>query len=113
MAYHDRSDGGLWAAACEMAFAGAVGVELDVPSVGALFAEELGVVLGVPAGDLEVVDEVFAAHGLTELVSRRRPGRERTAGCASRVGGEAVSRRGGARPRPGVGRGVLAHRRPA
>ena len=26
VAYHDRSDGGLWAAVCEMAFAGAVGV---------------------------------------------------------------------------------------
>jgi phosphoribosylformylglycinamidine synthase len=26
LAYHDRSDGGLWAAACEMAFAGHVGV---------------------------------------------------------------------------------------
>ena len=70
VAYHDRSDGGLWAAACEMAFAGALGVELDVPSVGALFAEELGVVLGVPADDLAAVEEVFAAHGLAELVSR-------------------------------------------
>ena len=70
VAYHDRSDGGLWAAVCEMAFAGAVGVEIDVPSVAALFAEELGVVLGVPADDLEAVEEVFAAHGLAELVSR-------------------------------------------
>ncbi len=26
-AYHDRSDGGLWATACEMAFAGAAGVD--------------------------------------------------------------------------------------
>ena len=70
VAYHDRSDGGLWAAVCEMAFAGALGVELDVPSVAALFAEELGVVLGVPADDLAAVEEVFAAHGLAELVSR-------------------------------------------
>ncbi len=30
MAYHDRSDGGLFAAACEMAFAGHVGVSLNV-----------------------------------------------------------------------------------
>ena len=30
LAYHDRSDGGLWAAACEMAFAGQVGVSLNV-----------------------------------------------------------------------------------
>jgi phosphoribosylformylglycinamidine synthase len=30
LAYHDRSDGGLFAAACEMAFAGQVGVSLNV-----------------------------------------------------------------------------------
>ena len=30
LAYHDRSDGGLWAAACEMAFAGHRGVSLNV-----------------------------------------------------------------------------------
>ncbi len=30
LAYHDRSDGGLWAAACEMAFAGKRGVSLNV-----------------------------------------------------------------------------------
>ena len=53
-----------------MAFAGAVGAGLAVPSVAALFAEELGVVLGVSADDLVVVEEVFAAHGLAGLVSR-------------------------------------------
>ena len=30
LAYHDRSDGGLWAAVCEMAFAGHLGVSLNV-----------------------------------------------------------------------------------
>ena len=30
LAYHDRSDGGLWAAVCEMAFTGRVGVSLNV-----------------------------------------------------------------------------------
>jgi phosphoribosylformylglycinamidine synthase len=30
LAYHDRSDGGLWATVCEMAFAGQVGVALNV-----------------------------------------------------------------------------------
>ena len=30
LAYHDRSDGGLWAAVCEMAFAGKMGVSLNV-----------------------------------------------------------------------------------
>ncbi len=30
LAYHDRSDGGLWATVCEMAFAGRMGVSLNV-----------------------------------------------------------------------------------
>lgn len=30
LAYHDRSDGGLWATVCEMAFAGHAGVSLNV-----------------------------------------------------------------------------------
>ncbi len=30
LAYHDRRDGGLWATVCEMAFAGHVGVSLNV-----------------------------------------------------------------------------------
>lgn len=30
LAYHDRSDGGLWAAVCEMGFAGHLGVSLNV-----------------------------------------------------------------------------------
>jgi phosphoribosylformylglycinamidine synthase len=69
VAYHDRSDGGLWAAVCEMAFAGAVGVEIDVPSVAALFAEELGAVLGVPATRTAEVLQVFASHGLGDVVT--------------------------------------------
>lgn len=69
VAFHDRSDGGLWAAACEMAFAGATGLELEVRSVAGLFAEELGVVLGVAADDVAAVDEVLAAHGLADLTA--------------------------------------------
>ena len=30
LAYHDRSDGGLWATVCEMAFAGQLGVSLNI-----------------------------------------------------------------------------------
>ena len=33
LAYHDRSDGGLWATVCEMAFAGHVGVALNIDLV--------------------------------------------------------------------------------
>ena len=54
LAYHDRSDGGLIAAALEMAFAGGVGLELDTSAVAgdpfaALFNEELGAIVQVEA----------------------------------------------------------------
>ena len=66
-AYHDRSDGGLWAAACELAFAGGVGIELDVNRVAALLSEELGVVLGVAEADVERVLGVLGDAGLRGL----------------------------------------------
>ena len=68
-AYHDRSDGGLWAAVCEMGFASASGLLVDVPSVEALFAEELGVVLGIAPENEEAVLAILAKHGLGELSS--------------------------------------------
>ncbi len=50
MAYHDRSDGGLFATLCEMAFAGHTGItckldELGDDPIAALFSEELGAVI--------------------------------------------------------------------
>jgi phosphoribosylformylglycinamidine synthase len=66
-AYHDRSDGGLWAAVAEMAFAGAAGAELEVASIAALFSEELGVVLGVSEADSYRVLAILAEHGLGAL----------------------------------------------
>ncbi|WP_134772270.1 phosphoribosylformylglycinamidine synthase [Ornithinimicrobium flavum] len=77
-AYHDRSDGGLWATLCEMAFAGAVGVDVDVPDglsyadpvtggVAALFSEELGVVLGCRGHDVDELLAVLDRHGLGDL----------------------------------------------
>jgi phosphoribosylformylglycinamidine synthase len=57
LAYHDRSDGGLFVTLAEMAFAGRCGVEVTLGSaraartVAALFAEELGAVLQVRASD--------------------------------------------------------------
>ena len=67
LAYHDRSDGGLWATVAEMAFAGGCGAEVDVPSVAALFAEELGVVLEVAADRADEVLSVLDGHGLGAL----------------------------------------------
>ncbi|HHU39773.1 MAG TPA: phosphoribosylformylglycinamidine synthase [Propionibacterium sp.] len=69
-AYHDRSDGGLWAAAVEMAFAGATGLDLSVPSVAGLFTEELGAVLAVPTASVEAAEAVLADHGLGDLTHR-------------------------------------------
>ncbi len=71
LAYHDRSDGGLWATVCEMAFAGQVGVSLDLTAlcgdgepVRALFTEELGAVIQVSSGHLEQVLATLDGHGL-------------------------------------------------
>ena len=60
VAYHDRSDGGLFATLAEMAFAGHCGLDVDVTALGAdplaaLFSEELGAVLQVRAADVATV----------------------------------------------------------
>ena len=72
LACHDRSDGGLFACAAEMAFAGRRGVRLRLAEgaepLAALFSEEIGVLIQVRAGDVERVREEFAAHGLGECV---------------------------------------------
>ena len=92
LAYHDRSDGGLYATLAEMAFAGHCGisVNLDVLAIDpvasdwgdfkirpaqvsvrrnelmlkALFSEELGAVLQVRAADQSAVMDVLRAAGL-------------------------------------------------
>ncbi|CCD29553.1 Phosphoribosylformyl-glycineamide synthetase (FGAM synthetase) (FGAMS) (Formylglycinamide ribotide amidotransferase) (FGARAT) (Formylglycinamide ribotide synthetase)(fragment) [Candidatus Glomeribacter gigasporarum BEG34] len=95
LAYHDRSDGGLWATICEMAFAGHVGVSLNVDlltlehghesdygdaknwarqvvgrreerTLRGLFAEELGAVVQVRAADREAVFAALRAQGLAD-----------------------------------------------
>ena len=69
LAYHDRSDGGTIVSLIEMAFAGRCGLEVSLPApaggeLGALFAEEPGVILQVAAGQLASVRAVLAQHGL-------------------------------------------------
>jgi phosphoribosylformylglycinamidine synthase len=68
LAYHDRSDGGLFAALAEMAFAGGVGLDVDVAGLGeplpALFAEELGAVVQVRAGEAGEVAAELERRGL-------------------------------------------------
>ncbi|WP_186082722.1 phosphoribosylformylglycinamidine synthase [Burkholderia gladioli] len=94
LAYHDRSDGGLWATVCEMAFAGHAGVSINVDmltldpnhesdygdakdwakqtsgrredrTIRALFSEELGAVVQVRAADRDAVLAALREHGLS------------------------------------------------
>ncbi len=60
LAYHDRSDGGLFVTLCEMAFAGHTGIRIDLDAMGndalaALFAEELGAVIQIRSDDRQKV----------------------------------------------------------
>jgi phosphoribosylformylglycinamidine synthase len=92
LAYHDRSDGGLFTTACEMAFAGRCGVTLSLDpfasdpgdevdafkrdgpeqlagrahdlALAALFAEELGALLQVRAADRARVMDTLRAAGV-------------------------------------------------
>lgn len=69
LAYHDRSDGGLVAALCEMAFAGRAGVRVLLDDLGdepvaAAFNEELGVVLQVRHCDTDTVLQLLRESGL-------------------------------------------------
>jgi phosphoribosylformylglycinamidine synthase len=94
LAYHDRSDGGLFATLCEMAFAGHCGVEIDVDELcsekirhdadddgvpepqtlaprgyterifNVLFSEEAGAVLQVRRSDIQAVMQAFFDAGL-------------------------------------------------
>jgi phosphoribosylformylglycinamidine synthase len=96
LAYHDRSDGGLWGALCEMAFAARCGFRIDLrgllkrlrSDVGesggeegsgesevfsqlwrVLFCEEVGAVLQIRARDRHCVMERFTRAGLGGAVS--------------------------------------------
>jgi phosphoribosylformylglycinamidine synthase len=72
LAYHDRSDGGLAACVCEMAFAAHCGLELDLPSqnlLAAWFAEEAGAVIQVAGKNLAPALELLQRHGLGEWVT--------------------------------------------
>ena len=112
LAYHDRSDGGLLAAVAEMAFAGHVGVALNVDlllnegpatdhgdaknwasqvsgrreelTLKALFNEELGAVLQVKTEDRDAVLAVLREHGLSTF--SHVVGKTRPAGGAVNAG---------------------------
>jgi phosphoribosylformylglycinamidine synthase len=71
LAYHDRSDGGLFVTLCEMMFASHAGVTVDIGALdargdvlAALFNEELGAVLQVRRADVTAVEKQFTSAGL-------------------------------------------------
>ena len=69
LAYHDRSDGGIFVTLCEMAFASRAGLEITLgnhaaDAVAALFNEELGAVLQVRREDLPALRDAFTSAGL-------------------------------------------------
>lgn len=100
LAYHDRSDGGLFATLAEMAFAARCGISADIDclmdkflpihhpdfqgdpaedlsdelynhaAIKILFNEELGAVIQIRQQDRDYVDAAFEAAGLTDAVSR-------------------------------------------
>jgi phosphoribosylformylglycinamidine synthase len=81
LAYHDRSDGGLFVTLVEMAFAGAVGLDVDLAALAGgagdagdvlapLFAEELGAVVQVAAADVQRAVDLIGRHGLGGCVHR-------------------------------------------
>ncbi|CAB4404128.1 unnamed protein product [Rhizophagus irregularis] len=70
LAYHDRSDGGLFVTIIEMAFAGHVGISVNISCIlqnndviGALFNEELGAVIQLRQNDFENVTNAFVNLG--------------------------------------------------
>ena len=85
LAYHDRSDGGLLVTLMEMAFAGHLGLEIQLETLGpdplaALFAEELGGVVQVKQSDrARVIERLAAIPGLDghlHVLGRPRAGDE-------------------------------------
>ncbi len=72
LAYHDRSDGGLFTTLVEMAFAGHCGITINLDSfhtdpVAVLFNEELGVVIQTATGDRSKVLEIIKSAGLESV----------------------------------------------
>jgi phosphoribosylformylglycinamidine synthase len=70
LAYHDRSDGGLFTTIVEMCFAGKVGVEISLDAlhsreslVPVLFNEELGAVVQIRDSEIQKLSSIFIGAG--------------------------------------------------
>ena len=96
LAYHDRSDGGLFVTVAEMAFAGHCGVDVALDALGsddlaALYSEELGAVIQVRSSDLEAVQVLLASHGLADCTHRIGGINSRDEICFSRGGKQVLA----------------------
>jgi phosphoribosylformylglycinamidine synthase len=75
LAYHDRSDGGLFTTVAEMAFAGNCGAKVALDELGednlaTLFNEELGAVIQVSDEQYQKVMDAYKTAGLGDCVKR-------------------------------------------
>lgn len=79
LAYHDRSDGGAFAAMCEMAFCSHLGLDISLEGWGGdraddvcrtLFNEELGAVVQIRGENRAQFADLVARHGLIECAQR-------------------------------------------
>ncbi len=70
LAYHDRSDGGLFVTLVEMAFAGHAGIDININHsddlIAALFNEELGAVIQIRKEHEQSVTQTFINAGFDE-----------------------------------------------
>ncbi|KAJ3115165.1 hypothetical protein HDU96_001070 [Phlyctochytrium bullatum] len=75
LSYHDRSDGGLFTTVLEMCMAGHAGCSIDLSGylggkntnadlIKALFNEELGVVVEIPASQVQAFKDTLKKHGV-------------------------------------------------
>lgn len=72
VAYHDRSDGGLFTTLVEMAFAGHTGIDVDLSKLEGsdlevLFNEELGAVIQIREQDVDAIHAIFEQNGILDL----------------------------------------------
>jgi len=73
LAYHDRSDGGLFTTLCEMAFAGNCGIDVHLSPFAdqplpLLFSEELGAVIQVSEKNLKAIEDILQGADLLKHV---------------------------------------------
>ncbi|WNC73210.1 phosphoribosylformylglycinamidine synthase [Thalassotalea psychrophila] len=71
LAYHDRSDGGLFTTVVEMAFAGHTGVDIDISKLAGddlsvLFNEELGAVIQIREDDVDAIHAIIEEFGIQD-----------------------------------------------